>query len=74
MSSCASRRTRRSPRLTRLPAAPGCPLNAGQCTTVSFPAGGPVPPGAYYLGGVVDPSNSVVELIESNNTRTILVN
>ncbi len=42
-------------------------LNAGQCTTLSFPAGGPVPPGVYYLGALVDLSNGVSELIESNN-------
>ncbi|APR82614.1 Fibronectin type III domain protein [Minicystis rosea] len=42
-------------------------LNAGQCATVSISGGAALPPGAYYLGALVDPSASVPELIESNN-------
>src|SRR4029079_13611461 len=42
-------------------------LAAGACTTVSIPGFGPPQPGAYYLGAIVDPQNSVSELIESNN-------
>ncbi|RKH12468.1 hypothetical protein D7V97_08315 [Corallococcus sp. CA053C] len=46
-------------------------LNAGQCQvlTVSGPAYASTE-GAYYLGAVVDPQNSLSELIENNNTLT----
>ncbi|MDC0712361.1 CARDB domain-containing protein [Stigmatella sp. ncwal1] len=44
-------------------------LSPGQCQTLSVSGspGGP-PPGAYYLGAVVDPPNQRFELVEDNNT------
>ncbi|MEO1337733.1 MAG: CARDB domain-containing protein, partial [Myxococcota bacterium] len=52
-----------------LTTAPVPPLSAGQCSPVVvslFPP--PGPPGPSFLGAVVDLSNAVPELIETNNT------
>lgn len=45
--------------------APG--LSPGQCASVAVPASAYVPDGAYRLGAIVDPGDSLVELIETNN-------
>ncbi|WP_049876387.1 CARDB domain-containing protein [Sorangium cellulosum] len=42
-------------------------LSPGQCTSVLVFASAYGPDGAYRLGAIVDPSESLVELIESNN-------
>ncbi|WP_437581624.1 CARDB domain-containing protein [Sorangium sp. So ce887] len=42
-------------------------LSPGQCTSVAVPASAYVPDGAYHLGAIVDPGDSLVELIETNN-------
>ncbi|MCY1080874.1 CARDB domain-containing protein [Archangium lansingense] len=46
-------------------------LQPGQCSTqnVQAYASSGVADGAYYLGAVADPGGSMVELLESNNTR-----
>ncbi|QSQ26699.1 hypothetical protein JY651_17970 [Pyxidicoccus parkwayensis] len=48
-------------------------LAPGQCTTVSLSGNAYPPPpgadGAYYLGAIVDPDNTRVELLEDNNTN-----
>jgi len=45
-------------------------LEPGQCKTASTELNGWVPhEGAWYLGAVADPGNSVQELLETNNTR-----
>ncbi|MGK3992127.1 CARDB domain-containing protein [Sorangium sp. So ce1024] len=43
-------------------------LSPGQCASVAVPASAYVPEGAYHLGAIVDPTGSLVELIETNNT------
>ncbi|WP_146209838.1 CARDB domain-containing protein [Vitiosangium sp. GDMCC 1.1324] len=43
-------------------------LNPGQCRTVRTPFRANTQ-GTFYLGAVVDPSNSIPELIDDNNTR-----
>ncbi|WP_437739822.1 CARDB domain-containing protein [Sorangium sp. So ce1504] len=42
-------------------------LSPGQCTSVLVPASAYGTDGAYHLGAIVDPGESLVELIESNN-------
>jgi subtilase family serine protease len=44
------------------------PLAAGQCTTLSVSGPATTTAGAYYVGAIVDPSNTIAELIETNNT------
>ncbi|MDY7227028.1 CARDB domain-containing protein [Hyalangium rubrum] len=45
-------------------------LNAGQCQTLTVQGSAYVPAdGAYYLGAVADPQNSVVEVLETNNAK-----
>jgi subtilase family serine protease len=49
---------------------PTAMLNPGQCQVVSVLGSAYVPAdGAYYLGVVADPQNTMVELIEDNNTK-----
>ncbi|WP_437756342.1 CARDB domain-containing protein [Sorangium sp. So ce1389] len=42
-------------------------LSPGQCTSVPVPATAYLPDGAYRLGAIVDPGDSLAELIETNN-------
>ncbi|WP_437730746.1 CARDB domain-containing protein [Sorangium sp. So ce1335] len=42
-------------------------LSPGECASVAVPASAYVPDGAYHLGAIVDPGDSVAELLESNN-------
>ncbi|WP_437911766.1 CARDB domain-containing protein [Sorangium sp. So ce302] len=42
-------------------------LSPGQCTSVLVAASAYGPDGAHHLGAIVDPGESLVELIESNN-------
>ncbi|XXX82779.1 CARDB domain-containing protein [Sorangium sp. So ce134] len=42
-------------------------LSPGQCASVAVPASAYVPDGAHHLGAIVDPGDSVAELIEANN-------
>ncbi|WP_437766047.1 CARDB domain-containing protein [Sorangium sp. So ce281] len=42
-------------------------LSPGQCTSVLVPASAYGPDGAHHLGAIVDPGESLVELIETNN-------
>ncbi|WP_438038005.1 CARDB domain-containing protein [Sorangium sp. So ce128] len=42
-------------------------LSPGQCTSVLVPASAYGTDGAHHLGAIVDPGESLVELIESNN-------
>jgi sulfur relay (sulfurtransferase) complex TusBCD TusD component (DsrE family) len=46
-------------------------LEEGDCETLSVPAytGGSLEEGAYYLGAVADPFNSVTEFLEDNNAK-----
>ncbi|WP_224361111.1 CARDB domain-containing protein [Hyalangium versicolor] len=45
-------------------------FNPGQCQTLVVQGWAYVPAdGAYYLGAVADPQNSVVEVLENNNAR-----
>lgn len=49
--------------------APVPPLAPGQCAPIPINASAPVPDGAYVLGGIVDPTNLVFEVIEQNNAK-----
>ncbi|SEU35811.1 CARDB domain-containing protein [Stigmatella erecta] len=42
----------------------------GQCQTVAVTQGQVPGDGAYYLGAVVDPGNTYIELVEDNNAKT----
>ncbi|WP_437807477.1 CARDB domain-containing protein [Sorangium sp. So ce1078] len=42
-------------------------LSPGQCASVAVLASAYAPDGAYHLGAIVDPGDSVAELIETNN-------
>jgi subtilase family serine protease len=47
--------------------APVGPLAPGECTTVDAKIVTSAPLGAYFLGAIVDPSNGVTEIDETNN-------
>ncbi|WP_437775088.1 CARDB domain-containing protein [Sorangium sp. So ce1097] len=42
-------------------------LSPGQCASVAVPVSAYVPDGAHRLGAIVDPGDSVAELLETNN-------
>ncbi|QRN93610.1 hypothetical protein JRI60_31095 [Archangium violaceum] len=43
------------------------PMDPGACTEVEMTGNASLPEGTYYLGAIADRSNSVTELIETNN-------
>ena len=49
---------------------PGPYLNPGSCAWVSVSGYANLPYGTYYVGAIADRYNNVVELIETNNSRT----
>ncbi|HYH99225.1 CARDB domain-containing protein, partial [Hyalangium sp.] len=54
---------------TRVGGASAASLAAGQCSTlVAFWTEAAVAPGQWYVGAIVDSTNSVAELVETNNT------